>query len=215
MSAAGFDPGSFRMGQSGDVRQEAPAVARNREPIAAVLAEELPQSGLVLEIAAGTGEHAVHFAGRFPDLQWLPSDPNAEARASIAAWRADAGLSNLLPPVELDAAAPAWPVAQADAVVCINMIHISPWAASAGLFAGAGRALPAGAPLMLYGPFFEHGVDPAPSNLDFDASLQRRNPEWGIRQVAALDELGAENGLTRSRRVEMPANNLTLIYRKI
>jgi hypothetical protein len=215
MSAAGFDPGSFRKGQSGAVRQEAPATARNREPIAAVLAEELPQSGLVLEIAAGTGEHAVHFAGRFPALQWQPTDPNEEARGSIAAWRAQAGLPNLLAPLELNAAAPDWPVGQTGAVVCINMVHISPWAASEGLFAGAGRVLSAGAPLVLYGPFFEDGVDPAPSNLDFDASLRRRNPEWGIRQVEALDGLAARNGLARSRRIEMPANNLTLIYRKL
>jgi hypothetical protein len=214
MSAAGFDPGSFRMGQSGGVRQESPAAARNREPIAAVLAEELPATGLVLEIAAGTGEHAVYCAGRFPGLQWQPTDPNEEARGSIAAWRADAGLPNLLEPIELNAAANDWPVAQADAVVCINMVHISPWAASEGLFAGAVQVLSNGAPLVLYGPFFEHGIAPAESNVAFDVSLRRRNPEWGIRLVGDLDALAAQQGFARSRRVEMPANNLTLVYRK-
>ena len=214
MSGAGFDPGSFRMGQSGAVRQQAPATARNREPIAAVLAEELPEAGLVLEIASGTGEHAVHFSQAFPQVEWQPSDPNAVALASIAAWREDAGLPNLRAPIMLDASAQDWPVDQAGALVCINMVHISPWSAAEGLFGGAGRLLPQGAPLVLYGPFLEDGVETAPSNLAFDENLKSRNPAWGIRRVGALDDLAARNGLSRTRRVAMPANNLMLVYRK-
>ncbi|HSG34809.1 MAG TPA: DUF938 domain-containing protein [Sphingomonadaceae bacterium] len=202
------------MGQAGAVRQEAPAVARNREPIALVLAEELPRTGLVLEIASGTGEHAVFFARRFGQLQWQPSDPNSEALASIEAWRSEAGLRNVLPPIELDASAPAWPVDRAAALLCINMVHISPWTASEGLFAGAARLLEGGAPLMLYGPYLEDAVETAPSNVEFDLGLRRRNPAWGIRRIEDIDRLARANGLARTRRVEMPANNLLLVYRK-
>jgi hypothetical protein len=202
------------MGQSGTVRQEAPATARNREPIAAVLSEELPEAGLVLEIASGTGEHAVHFARAFPQIEWQPSDPNAEALASIAAWREVADLPNLRAPEMLDASAGAWPIAAADAMVCINMVHISPWSATRGLFGEAARILPTKAPLILYGPYLEDGVEAAPSNLAFDESLRSRNPAWGLREVGALDQLGEQHGFARTRRVEMPANNLMLVYRK-
>jgi SAM-dependent methyltransferase len=196
------------------VKRCAPATERNREPIAAVLAEELPPAGLVLEVASGTGEHAVHFASRFPQLQWQPSDPDPSARESIAAWRAEAGAANLLAPIELDATASVWPLERADAVLCINMAHISPPDATEGLLEHAGRLLPAGAPLILYGPFLEEEVEAAPSNLSFDASLKARNPDWGLRPVSWIDRLADRCGLDRTRRIEMPANNLTLVYRR-
>jgi len=196
------------------MKGHAPAAERNREPIAAVLAEELPQSGLVLEMASGTGQHAVHFARAFANLTWQPSDPDPAALASIEAWRAQEGLPNLAAGVELDASADEWPIEQAAAVVCINMVHISPVQATAGLFAGAARALSAGAPLILYGPYLEDGVETAPSNLAFDASLKARNPEWGLRSVSWLDAAAARHGFARTRRVAMPANNLTLVYRR-
>jgi hypothetical protein len=197
------------------VRQHAPATLRNREPIAAVLARELPASGTVLEVASGTGEHAVFFAARFPALRWQPSDVCPEALASIAAYLADYTGENLAPPLLLDAAAPAsWPVDAVDAVLCINMVHISPWEATEGLFVGAARVLRgSGGPLLLYGPFWEEGVAPAPSNLDFDASLRARNPLWGLRKAEALDKLAGAQGLARSARYAMPANNLMLVYR--
>jgi hypothetical protein len=195
-------------------KRHAPATERNREPIAAVLAEESPETGRVLEIAAGTGEHAVFFAGRFPALEWLPSDPSPEAIASIAAWREEYGGDNLAEPVLLDAALRDWPVERADAIVCINMVHIAPWDASTGLFDGAARLLEKGAPLVLYGPYFEEGVEPAPSNLEFDLSLKARDRRWGIRDLAEIDRLAARSGFARTARHEMPANNLTLVYRR-
>lgn len=196
------------------MKREAPAAARNREPIADVLAGELPDSGLVLEIASGTGEHVIHFASRFPQLRWQPSDPDAEALASIAEWCEDAGLPNIAPPLRIDASAGDWPVGQADAIICINMVHISPIAASEGLVAAAGRLLPEGAPLILYGPWLEAGVETAESNWAFDASLKSRNPKWGLRDTAWMDALAASQGLRRTHRVEMPANNIMLVYRK-
>ncbi|HEU4650476.1 MAG TPA: DUF938 domain-containing protein [Croceibacterium sp.] len=196
------------------MKRHAPAAARNREPIAAVLTEELPVTGLVLEVASGSGEHAVHFARTFPALVWQPSDPDADSRASIEAWRAAEALANLLPPIALDAASPRWPVPRADAVVCINMVHISPVAATEGLLAGAAGLLGAGAPLVLYGPYLEATVDTAPSNLAFDESLKARNPAWGLRSVEWLDAHAARHGFDRTRRVAMPANNLTLVYRR-
>ncbi|MEE4338720.1 DUF938 domain-containing protein [Erythrobacter sp.] len=196
------------------VKQHAPATQRNREPIAQVLARELPESGRVLEIAAGTGEHAVFLAGRFPALEWLPSDPSEEALASIAAYRDDYPGSNLAAPVMLDASARDWPVESAEAILCVNMVHISPWEASTGLFDGAARLLDMGAPLILYGPYFEPDVEPAPSNLDFDRSLKARDSRWGIRDLAEIDRLAARSGFTRTARRAMPANNLTLVYRR-
>jgi hypothetical protein len=192
----------------------APAVARNRDPILAVLREALPAAGTVLEIASGTGEHAVHFAAGLPHLAWQPTDPDAQARSSIAAHAAAAGLSNLLPPLELDAAAPAWPVTRADALVSINMIHISPWRATQGLMAGAARVLSAGAPLYLYGPYRQHGLHTAPSNAAFDESLRARDPEWGVRDLDEVVALAAGHGLALQRSVAMPANNLSVIFRR-
>lgn len=198
-------------------KQHAPATLRNREAIAEVLARELPGSGTVLEIAAGTGEHAVFFAARFGSLTWLPTDPSPEALASIAEYRADYPGTNLSAPVMLDAAAPdTWPAPEAAAIVCINMVHISPWPATLGLFRGAARLLGSGGgPLILYGPYLEDGVETAASNLAFDESLKTRNPEWGLRRVEDLDSLAAAHGLTRTARHAMPANNLTLVFRRV
>jgi hypothetical protein len=169
----------------------------------------------VLEVASGLGEHAAWFAQALPGVTWQPTDRSAESLDILVARREAAGLSNLAPPLVLDAASPdAWPVEQADAVVCINMVHISPWAATEGLMAGAARVLPAGAPLCLYGPYIEADVDTAPSNLAFDADLRRRDPAWGLRELDAVKALAASHGLTFSERVAMPANNLCLLFRR-
>lgn len=198
----------------GDAMRHAPATLRNRDPIAAVLRDVLPASGRVLEVASGTGEHIVYFAGLFPGIEWLPSDPQPEGRRSIAAWTAAAGLANVRPPLDLDAAAPDWPVDRVDAILCINMVHISPWAAAEGLIAGAARLLGKGAPLYLYGPYRRADAPTAESNEAFDLSLKRRNPEWGLRLVEDVIALAARHGLGYERLVEMPANNLSLIFRK-
>ncbi|QZH76465.1 MAG: DUF938 domain-containing protein [Erythrobacter sp.] len=198
-----------------DARRFAPATLRNRDPIGAVLADELPEQGTLLEVAAGTGEHAAYLAPRFPGLAWQPTDPDEDALASIAAWRDATAASRLLAPLKLDAASADWPFTSADAMLCVNMIHISPPGATVGLMAGAGRLLPVGGPLIVYGPFLEPEVVTAPSNLEFDASLKARNPEWGLRNMDWVDALAAANGLQRTRRVQMPANNLTLVYRKL
>jgi Protein of unknown function (DUF938) len=194
----------------------APSTARNRDPILSVLKPRLPDHGLVLEIAAGAGEHAVYNAAALPGLQWQPTDPSPEALASIAAWRDHAALPNLLPPLRLDAAAPdTWPVDRADAIVNINMVHISPWSATQGLVAGASRLLPVGGMLFLYGPYIEPDIETAPSNLAFDLSLKARNPAWGLRRLDEVTKLAAPHRLELSERIAMPANNLTLIFRKV
>ena len=164
-------------------RRSAPAALRNREPIAAVLAEWLPDTGLVLEVASGTGEHAVTFARAFPRLEWQPSERDPQALGSIEAWAADSGLPNLRHPVVLDVTDNPWPVDHADVLLSINMVHISPWSAALGLLDGAARILPAGAPLILYGPWLVDGEPTAPSNLAFDADLKSRNAEWGLRRL--------------------------------
>ncbi|MXP13580.1 DUF938 domain-containing protein [Altererythrobacter confluentis] len=197
------------------MKRHAPATARNSAAIAAILARELPACGTILEIASGTGEHAVYFAREFPSLVWQPSDSDLEALASINAWRTQAGLDNLLAAAEIDAASLHWPVETADAIVCINMVHISPWSAAEGLFRHAGRILASGAPLILYGPFAEKNLPTAPSNIAFDASLRQHDPAWGLRDVSALDELASHCGMRRTARHVMPANNLMLVYRKI
>ena len=194
--------------------RNAPATARNRDLILAVLRRVLPAHGTVLEIASGTGEHAVHFATALPDLIWQPTDPDPDALRSIAAWRKAAGAPNLLPPLELDVTAQAWLLPCADAVVCINMIHISPWRSARGLMAGAQRVLPAGGVLFLYGPYTEGGRHTAPSNEAFDASLRARNPEWGVRDLDAVRELAARHDLDFVERVAMPANNLSVVFRR-
>jgi hypothetical protein len=180
-----------------------------------VLKPRLPVAGLVLEVASGAGEHAVYNAAALPHLTWQPTDADPEALASIAAWRDEARLPNLLRPLQLDAADPdGWPIDTADAVVNINMIHISPWAATQGLMKGAARLLPAGSLLFLYGPYIETGVETAPSNLAFDQSLRSRNRAWGVRHLDDVKTLAAEHGLILAERIAMPANNLSLIFRR-
>lgn len=196
---------------SGAARKHAPATLRNREAIAAVLAEVLPAAGTVLEIASGSGEHCAFFAERFPALRWQPSDPEPSALISIASWCA--GLVNVVEPLAIDAAAADWPVERVDALLCINMVHISPWEATLGLLDGAARVLADGAPLILYGPYRRAEVATAPSNEAFDVSLKARDARWGLREVADVTAAAAEHGLAFERLVEMPANNIMLVYR--
>ncbi len=198
-----------------DGRRSAAHVARNAEPITDQLRSILPARGLVLEVASGTGEHIVHFARAFPDLVFQPSDPDPAALASIEAWRAAEGPPNLLAPIELDAASDSWPVARADAIWCINMVHISPWAATLGLLAGAGRLLPAGGKLYLYGAYRQRGVPTAASNEAFDRSLRGRNPEWGVRQLEDVIAAASDRGLALEHIVPMPANNLSVIFARL
>jgi cyclopropane fatty-acyl-phospholipid synthase-like methyltransferase len=202
---------------SADQRMFSPSVARNAGPILAVLKQVLPAQGVVLEIGCGTGEHAVHFAEAMPYLTWLPSDPDSEARASTLSWIKFTGLSNVLPPLDLDVCAKAWRVEQTqpfDAVVSLNMVHIAPWAASLGLFAGAGRLLGADGLLVLYGPFMRNGAHTAPSNAAFDESLKARNPSWGLRDIADLERVAESSGLSLRETIEMPANNMSLVFCK-
>lgn len=205
------DPGAA---PTSGARRYAPATVRNREAIVEVLRDALPPSGLVLEVASGSGEHGVYFAGAFPHLDWQPSDPDPVALESIAAWRGEAGLANLRVPVALDAAAADWPIGQADAILCINMVHISPWAATLGLMRGAGAVLPPGGLLYLYGPYLEANVETAPSNRAFDVSLRARDALWGLREVEAVKQAALAQALVLERRVAMPANNLSLLFRR-
>lgn len=214
-----------------DARRYAPATERNREPILAVLQRVLPPTGTVLEISSGTGEHAVFFAPRLAPRQWLPSDLDPGARASIAAWREASPAANLHAPLALDAAAPLWPVESENfrdlrsepdlqqhpitALVNINMIHISPWAACLGLLAGAGRILPPGGILYLYGPYKQNGQHTAPSNAAFDASLQAQNPEWGVRDLEAVVAAAKAHHLAIVETIAMPANNLSVVFRAL
>lgn len=196
------------------MKRHAPATARNSAAIAKVLAKELPAAGTVLEIASGTGEHAIFMARQFPDLTWLPSDHDAEALAFIREWTAESGIPNIADPIVLDASNAIWNARQTDAIFCCNMIHIAPWDAAQGLFEGAGHLLKDGAPLILYGPFVEPNVETAPSNIVFDQNLKERDPRWGLRSLIEIDDCGAKHGLVRTRRYEMPANNLMLVYHK-
>ena len=193
-----------------------PAVARNTAPILEILRAHLPARARVLEIASGSGEHAVAFARALPSTTWTPSDPSSQALASIAAWRETAQLSNLNAPLEIDAAAPdVWPELDVQVIFCANMIHISPWAATEGLMAGAGRVLPdPGGLLVLYGPYRESGVPLAPSNAAFDDSLKARDPAWGLRDLDQVTARAKAHRLHLTRRVEMPANNLMLLFRR-
>ena len=196
-----------------DKRRSAPAALRNREPIAEVLKEWLPASGTVLEVASGTGEHAAWFAERFPNLRWQPSDIHSDALASIAAWADTSGLTNLRKPVVIDAGAEDWPVVRADAVLNINMSHISPWSASLGLIAGAARLLPVDGPLILYGPWLKDEIETVPSNLAFDADLKARDPEWGLRRVEDFAAAASAKGLGLADVRQMHANNLMMLFR--
>lgn len=210
MAEPSFPP--YNVGDLGEgVKRRAPAASRNVGPIGDVLGEWLPSSGLVLEIASGTGEHALAFARRFPDLDWQPSDPDPQALASIAAWQAD-GPDNLRPPVQLDVCAPPWPIDRADAILCINMVHIAPWEAALGLLDGAARLLGGGAPLILYGPWRQADVETAPSNLAFDLDLKARDPRWGLRLVEDFAAEASSRGLTLAARRAMPSNNLMLLF---
>ena len=195
-------------------KRYAAATARNREPILEVLRRVLPAQGTVLEIASGTGEHATYFATHLPHLVWQPSDASRDALLSIDAWRAESSPANLRAPVALDACRDAWGVGEAAAVVCINMIHIAPWSACAGLMAGAALLLPPRGLLYLYGPFMEKGRHTAPSNAAFDADLRARDPRWGVRDLDAVTELAERHGLAHAETVAMPANNRSVIFHR-
>jgi hypothetical protein len=192
----------------------APAAERNRDPILSVLRRVLPPSGIVLEIASGTGQHSAFFSKHLQSLHWQPSDMTADALASIHAWVEAESRTNLLAPIELDVRQAAWPIEEANAVLCINMIHISPWETSEALFAGAERLLREGAPLVTYGPYRLHGTHTAPSNAAFDENLRARDPRWGVRDIDDLTELATRTGFELEERVDMPANNMTLIWRR-
>lgn len=197
-----------------DKRRHAPATLRNRDAILAALRRHLPERGTVLEVASGTGEHATHFAAALPGLAFQPSDPDPGARASIDAYAAGARLPNLRPALALDATAPDWEasVDEVAAVLCVNMIHIAPWAATLGLLRGAGRLLAAGGPLCLYGPFKREGRHTAPSNAAFDADLRASNPAWGVRDLEAVAAEAAARGFAAPVVEEMPANNLFVAF---
>lgn len=196
------------------MKRHAPATARNSAPIAQALGRELPASGLVLEVASGTGEHALFLSRQFPGLVWQPSDRDEATLESIRAWRAEADLPNLRDPVVLDASRWPWGIGGADAILCINMVHIAPCAAAVGLFEGAGRILRPGSPLVLYGPYREPDVPTAPSNIRFEQWLKDQDDRFGLRDLREVDALALNNGLQRTARHEMPANNLMLVYRK-
>jgi Protein of unknown function (DUF938) len=213
-----------------DARQSAPATQRNREPILEVLLQVLPANGTVLEISSGTGEHAVFFAPRLQPRQWIPSDPNPTARASIAAWQEQFPAENLFPPIALDVHESPWSVEQENlpqallqldlslhpiqAIVNINMIHIAPWTACLNLMAGTERILPTGGILYLYGPFKQGGEHTAPSNATFDASLQAQNPTWGVRNLEDVIEVAQTHFLSCIKTYSMPANNLSVVFQK-
>ena len=197
-----------------DAREIAPSPERNKQPILEVLARVLPQRGLVLEIGSGTGQHVAHFAKALPALTFQPSEIDVERHASIEAWAAADNLSNVRPPLAIDVTRRPWSLAAADAVVCINVIHISPWEATLALMAGAGRILPAAGVLVTYGPYMRGGAHTSPSNEAFDASLRARNPLWGVRDIDQVAKVAGDEGLALAEAVPMPANNFTLVWRK-
>ncbi|ANQ86856.1 hypothetical protein dqs_3839 [Azoarcus olearius] len=205
--AAGSEP-------TPDARQHAPATLRNRDFILPILQRLLPAQGLVLEIAAGSGEHACYFAAQLPGCRWQPTDMDEAALASIEAWRSAAALPNLLPARALDVAAADWPVALADALVCINMIHYSPWDSTPALFAGAARVLAPGGVVYCYGPYMRDGRHTAPSNESFDDWLKARDPRFGVRDLAEVEAAAAAHGLRLDEVIEMPANNFSLVFRR-
>jgi hypothetical protein len=207
------------MGQATDARRVAPAAERNKEAILAVLREVLPQEAVeVLEVAAGTGQHALHFAAGLPHVTWWPCEFDRENISSIEAYRCAGNLANMMPPQLLDVTVTGWAgqvePAQADLILCCNMIHIAPWGACLGLVEGAGVKLNPGGALMLYGPFRRDGVETAPSNEAFDASLKARNPEWGVRRLEQVVEVARAHGLELRQVIEMPANNLSVVFKR-
>ena len=189
-----------------------PAAERNKEPILGVLETVLPSEGTVLEIASGTGQHVCYFAQALPRIRWQPTEPDDASREAMSIRIGESGLGNVATPVGLDVSHPHWPVADRyDAILCINMIHISPWSATEALMSGAARHLSPGGKLILYGPYLENG-QAVQSNLDFDASLKQRNPQWGLRELEDVTRLAAAQGLRRQQVARMPANNLTLVF---
>ncbi len=198
-----------------DARQYAPATLRNRDFILGILRDVLPTKGLVLEIASGSGEHVVHFARNFPNLVFQPSDCEPDALQSVAAWVKATWVTNVRTPVVLDASQSSWPVASADGIICINMIHISPWEVTLGLVRGAAAILPSTAPLYLYGPFRREGFAMTPSNQAFDRSLRDRNPTWGLRDLEAVAAVAQSVGFSVPTITEMPANNLSVVFGRI
>ena len=200
---------------SSNLRRSSPAALRNREPILAVLRTVLPRAGTILEVASGSGEHVVHFAASLGELTWQPSDSSAEALASIGAWIAAEKPHNVLAPLAIDATAERWPIDRADAVIAINMVHISPWAATLGLLRHAAALLPGGGPLFLYGPYRREGEALAPSNAAFDADLRARNPAWGLRCLEDVAREAEAVGLVLDRVLAMPANNLSVAFRRV
>jgi hypothetical protein len=191
-----------------------PPAERNKAPILTVLQRVLPQHGIVLEIASGTGQHVVHFAAALPGLTWQPSDPDAQARYSISAWIAASTLGNVREPLDLDVRLQPWPVAECDALICINMIHIAPWAATAALFAGANEVVAESGVVCLYGPYRVQHRHTAPSNDAFDRTLRAQNAEWGVRDLEEVVRLANTNGFELIETVAMPANNLSVVLRK-
>ena len=193
---------------------ESPAAERNKDPILDAIRSRLPPAGTVLEIASGTGQHVVHFARALPALAWQPTDADDQLRAAAAARIRAAGLSNIRAPLRLDVLAPSWPAVDADAIVCINMIHIAPWSATNALLAGASRLLRPGNPLFLYGPYKRGGGHTAPSNEAFDANLRARNPEWGVRDLDDVERCAGEHGFALVEVTTMPANNLMVAFER-
>jgi hypothetical protein len=197
-----------------DLRLHAPAAMRNRDLIIDVLKDHLPSKGLLLEIASGSGEHSARFGERLPHLVIQPSDPSQQCRVSIDAWTDSTQVTNVKPALDIDARLPDWPIKQADAIVCINMIHIAPWSATTGLFAGAAKILAAGGLLYTYGPYLENGIHTSAGNAAFDADLRSQNAEWGIRSIEALTELALSYGFSAPQKIQMPSNNLSLIFKR-
>jgi Protein of unknown function (DUF938) len=198
-----------------DHRQYAPAAVRNRDFILDVLRDVLPMTGVILEIASGSGEHVVHFARHFPSLVFQPSDPEPEALLSVAAWVKAAQATNVRAPIVLDASQSPWPIASADGIICINMVHISPWDATVGLITGAAATLPPGSPLYLYGPYRRKGFATTPSNQAFDQNLRDRNPTWGLRDLEAVAAVAQSVGFSVPSVTEMPANNLSVVFSRM
>ena len=200
---------------SEDGRLTSPSAARNKEPIAKTLSQILPRSGLVLEIGSGTGEHVVHFARVMPQLGWQPTEQDEECLRSICAWAAVETNANVRQPLYLDVIDAQWPIETADAIICINMIHITPWAATQGLLRGSSRILPPAGLLCLYGPYRVRGKHSSASNRAFDAQLRAINAEWGVRDLDAVSNEARAFNIELERTFEMPANNLIAVFRKL